>query len=125
MPVNLSVKNVPEALAESLRRMAKRHHRSLQGELLAILQAVVAAEAPASLRTRAGRGATARETAAHTTWTPISSAGAPRSESALIIRAAREGRTKTPAQLFDELSAMGTGTPAESAAIIRKSRSSR
>ena len=125
MAVNLSVKNVPESLAESLRRRAKRHHRSLQGELLAILHAVVAAEAPAAPRPRAGRAATARETAAHTTWTPISSAVAPRSESALIIRAAREGRTKTPAQLFDELSAMGTGTPAESAAIIRKSRSTR
>ncbi len=38
MPVNLSVKNVPEDLAEKLRQRAKRHHRSLQGELLAILE---------------------------------------------------------------------------------------
>ena len=124
MPVNLSVKNVPEALAGSLRRMAKRHHRSLQGELLAILHAVVAAEAPA--RPGHARGAPQRRARRLPTHVDaISSAVAPRSESALIIRAAREGRTKTPAQLFDELSAMGTGTPAESAAIIRKSRSSR
>lgn len=37
MPVNLSVKNVPDDLAERLRQRAKRHHRSLQGELMAIL----------------------------------------------------------------------------------------
>jgi plasmid stability protein len=38
VPVNLSVKNVPEDLVERLRRRAKRHHRSLQGELMAILE---------------------------------------------------------------------------------------
>lgn len=38
MPVTLSVKNVPEALAERLRQRAASHHRSLQGELLAILE---------------------------------------------------------------------------------------
>ncbi len=44
MPVNLSVKNVPEALASKLRERAKRNHRSLQGELMAILE--VAASDP-------------------------------------------------------------------------------
>ena len=39
MPVNLSVKNVPEALAAKLRERAARNHRSLQGELMAILEA--------------------------------------------------------------------------------------
>ena len=39
MPVNLSVKNVPETLAARLRRRAERNHRSLQGELMAILEA--------------------------------------------------------------------------------------
>lgn len=38
MPVNLSIKHVPEELVEELRRGAKRHHRSLQGELMAILE---------------------------------------------------------------------------------------
>ena len=38
MAVNLSIKNVPDELAESLRERAKRHHRSLQGELMAILE---------------------------------------------------------------------------------------
>lgn len=38
MPVNLSVKNVPDDLAKALRSRAERHHRSLQGELLAIIE---------------------------------------------------------------------------------------
>jgi len=38
MPVNLSVKNVPDHIAERLRQRAAKHHRSLQGELIAILE---------------------------------------------------------------------------------------
>ena len=39
--VNLSVKNVPEAVAQGLRERAAQHHRSLQGELMAILEDAV------------------------------------------------------------------------------------
>jgi len=42
MPVNLSIKNVPDDLAEELRRRAAKNHRSLQGELLMILEESVA-----------------------------------------------------------------------------------
>ncbi len=38
MPINVSVKNVPDDIIEKLRKRAKRHHRSLQGELIAILE---------------------------------------------------------------------------------------
>lgn len=38
MPVNLSIKDVPDQIAEQLRARAARHHRSLQGELMAILE---------------------------------------------------------------------------------------
>jgi plasmid stability protein len=38
MPVSLSIKHVPDELAERLRRRAATHHRSLQGELLAMLE---------------------------------------------------------------------------------------
>lgn len=38
MPVNLSIKNVPEAMAAKLRERAERNHRTLQGELMAILE---------------------------------------------------------------------------------------
>jgi hypothetical protein len=48
MPVNLSIKEVPDALADHLRARAERHHRSLQGELMAIIEK--AAEEDASLR---------------------------------------------------------------------------
>jgi antitoxin FitA len=41
MPVNLSVKNVPDALAEALRRRAAANRRSLQRELISILEAAV------------------------------------------------------------------------------------
>lgn len=39
MAVNLSVKNVPAGLAAKLRERAERNHRSLQGEMMAILEA--------------------------------------------------------------------------------------
>ena len=35
---NLSIKDVPEPLAEALRQRAARNHRSLQGELMAIIE---------------------------------------------------------------------------------------
>jgi plasmid stability protein len=41
MPTNVSLKNVPDDIVEKLRIMAKRHHRSLQGELIAILEETV------------------------------------------------------------------------------------
>jgi antitoxin FitA len=34
----LSIKNVPEELVAQLRERAREHHRSLQGELMAILE---------------------------------------------------------------------------------------
>jgi plasmid stability protein len=39
--VNLSIKNVPETVARKLRERAAQHHRSLQGELMAILEDAV------------------------------------------------------------------------------------
>ena len=38
MPVNLSIKNGSDDLAARLRERAARNHRSLQGELMAILE---------------------------------------------------------------------------------------
>ena len=47
MGVNLSIKSVPEELAERLRQRAERNHRSLQGELMAIIERAAAEPAPA------------------------------------------------------------------------------
>ena len=41
MTVNLSIKNVPDAMAEKLRARAEGNHRSLQGELMALLEAAL------------------------------------------------------------------------------------
>ena len=38
MAVNLSIKSVPDTLVEKLRKRAEKNHRSLQGELLTILE---------------------------------------------------------------------------------------
>jgi plasmid stability protein len=41
MSVNLSVKDVPEGLAEAIREKARLNHRSLQGEMMAMIEAHV------------------------------------------------------------------------------------
>lgn len=41
MNLSLSIKNVSEELADALRQRAARNHRSLQGELLHILETAV------------------------------------------------------------------------------------
>lgn len=54
MEVNLSIKGVPAAWADCLRQRAERNHRSLQGELMALLeQAVRASAGPAGSSTGA------------------------------------------------------------------------
>ncbi|MGD0486115.1 MAG: Arc family DNA-binding protein [Syntrophorhabdales bacterium] len=50
MPVSFSIKNVPDDVAEKLRRRAAQRHRSLQGELLATLEESVAEEHNGSLK---------------------------------------------------------------------------
>ena len=44
---NLSIKDVPEAWTEALRQRAARNHRSLQGELMAMVEVVVHEVQPA------------------------------------------------------------------------------
>ena len=39
MPKTLSIKNVPDHIYYKLRKRAEKHHRSLQGELTAIIEA--------------------------------------------------------------------------------------
>ena len=41
MPASLSIKNAPDELVKRLRKRAERHGRSLQGELMAILEEAV------------------------------------------------------------------------------------
>lgn len=114
MPVDLSIKHVPDDIARRLRKRAEEHHRSLQGELMAILHEAVA-------RTPRAAVSVAREAPA-----AYASARVPRaSESALIIRQAREGRTFTVGDLHEFARGLGLETPDEAARWIRQERASR
>jgi antitoxin FitA len=46
VPVSLSIKNVPEEMVGRLKKRAESHHRSLQGELMAILEEAVGTSRP-------------------------------------------------------------------------------
>lgn len=73
MPVNLSIKDVPEDIADRLRARAARNHRSLQGELMLLIEQA-AAEAPAAaphsakLATGASTDAATGGSALHRGW---------------------------------------------------------
>ena len=62
MAVNLSIKGVPETVAERLRARAERNHRSLQGELMLIIEqaAALAPPEPASQAEPIGAGGARR-----------------------------------------------------------------
>ena len=48
MPVNLSIKNAPDEVVQRLRERAERHHRSLQGELMSIIEEAAREDRPAT-----------------------------------------------------------------------------
>lgn len=73
--MNLSITNVPEDVVQRLRERAQRHHRSLQGELLAIVE-------------EASQRLTAHELLAELRKLGVSSP----SEAADLIRADRDSR---------------------------------
>ena len=120
MAVDLSIKQVSDDIAGRLRERAKRHHRSLQGELKAILEAAASEPVEPAFRAR-------EQSAAYGSGLDVSPHRviAPRSESALMIREDRDGRTFTVQDLFDFVSSLGAGTPDESTGWIRELRSSR
>jgi plasmid stability protein len=78
MPVNLSIKNAPDDLVIRLKERAAKHHRSLQGELLAIIE-----EALRTPRRLTPKDALAevRRLGLHTS-----------ADAAAIVRANRDGR---------------------------------
>jgi len=78
MPVNLSIKNAPDDVVRSLKDRARRNHRSLQGEMLCILENAV--RAPEML----GPGDVLAEVRRLGLRTP--------SEATAMVRADRDGR---------------------------------
>ncbi len=75
MPVNLSIKNAPDLIVDRLRRRATLNHRSLQGELMAIIEAAALTEPPSEVLARVRQ----------------LGPGTPR-EAAALLRADRDGR---------------------------------
>jgi plasmid stability protein len=49
MPVNLSIKNAPDDIVELVKERAQKNHRSLRGELLAIIEEAVRQPRPAQM----------------------------------------------------------------------------
>jgi plasmid stability protein len=78
MPVTLSIKNVPDRIAQQLRKRAAANHRSLQGELMAILEDAVQPTI------------TIEELAAHAKASGLRMPN----ESVAMIRADRDGRRR-------------------------------
>ncbi|TVR82958.1 MAG: Arc family DNA-binding protein [Rhodospirillales bacterium] len=76
--MNLSIKNAPDHVVQRLKARAARHHRSLQGELLAILEE--AARPPRQL--------TVEEVLAEVRRLQLSTPA----ESAAMVRADRDAR---------------------------------
>ena len=78
MAVTLSIKNVPAEIADALRARARLNHRSIQGELMSIVEAAI--RAPRPFRALEPR----REIAALGLTTPA--------ESAAFVRETRDER---------------------------------
>lgn len=107
MPVTLTIKQVPERLAEKLRLRAAANHRSLQGELTAILEEAVLKPPTRALQTeppyvakrpRAGRPA--KQPPVH-------------------------GKRMTLAELWERSRRLGERSKKESTAIVRALRDER
>lgn len=109
MPVTLTIKAVPDAVAEALRQRAQANHRSLQRELLLIAEQAAALGVPSGVDEPAPRAYTR---------------GARSSRKAIRPAPAVAGRLSLR-QLWQRARALGAGEPAESAGIIRSDRDAR
>jgi len=105
MTVTLTIKQVPSRLAERLRARAAANHRSLQGELLAMLEAAL--EAPGKLEQPKAAYQMKKIPRAKTTALPM------------------HGSKLTLAELWKLSKRMGPSSKSESTAIIRKMRDER
>ena len=104
MPVTLTIKQVPERIAEKLRLRAAASHRSLQGELMAILE-VSALEGAAQVREPPAVYSARLAGARHSSK-----------------KAKTRSRRLTLAQLWERSRRLGPASRSESAAILRALR---
>lgn len=88
---SLSIKDVPEPLLEALRRRAARNHRSLQGELMALIAQAVDVPVAQAAAPRPAKQKTIEQIAAeHRARWPRPFKAGPRAVD--IIRAERDAR---------------------------------
>lgn len=107
MPIDISVKQVPNDVADRLRERAHRNHRSLQGELRAILD--LAAGPPDRPTSVVREHAIAYEPTYEPTYEPAfgTRGQGVATQPAPAIREPREGRPLTIDDLFASVSAVG------------------
>ena len=113
MSLNLTIRNVPDSLARKLKTRAERNHRSLQGEMMAILeQASVAntAEQPLKPYRASVTGSQAKTEVSGTAPQPAGVA---------------VGKRLTIEEIWDRGKRLGLSSPNESARIVRKLRDER
>jgi plasmid stability protein len=113
MSQTLTIRNVPDALARKLKTRAERNHRSLQGEVMAIL--VQASAASTAEQTAAPYRKSLSESAANTTapeTAPHPANGAP-------------AKKLTIEEIWERGKRLGLSGPNESARIVRKVRDER
>lgn len=113
MSQTFTIRNVPDALARKLKTRAGRNHRSLQGEVMAIL--VQASAANTVEQTAAPYRASLTESGAKTT--------AP--ETAPQPAAGALGKKLTIEEIWERGKRLGLAGPNESARIVRKVRNER
>ncbi len=123
MPLTLTIKNVPEDLASRLRERAANHRRSLQRELLLILEQTAAsgASAPVSADDRA------MEPARAVYKVRPDASGRGRIELRRTARATRSAPTGKLSleELWRRARKLGAASPSESADLIRRERDAR
>ena len=113
MSQTLTIRNVPDALARKLKTRAGRNHRSLQGEVMAILVQASAAN-------------TAEQTAAPYRAS-LTESGAKAAGSGTVPQPAAGATMKklTIEEIWERGKRLGLSGPNESARIVRKVRDER
>lgn len=110
MPVTLTIKQVPDRIAQKLRTRAAANHRSLQGELMAILEEAVLQTVAATSEPEAPPYVAKRKSAAKT---------------AASGRVPAHGKRLTLSGLWERSRRLGPRSKSESTAIIRALRDER
>ena len=107
MPITLTIKQVSDRVAEKLRLRAAANHRSLQGELTAILEEAVLQTSPRARQPEA----------------PYAVKSHPAGKSAKKVPV--HGKRMTLAELWERSRQLGPSAKRESAAIVRTLRDER